>query len=67
MINMVTFTCSLARINTKQIKMNAIKLKSGNPIKTVEDWNEMMKLLENENKNADSNSICVLNITPLEE
>ena len=67
MINMVTFTCSIARINAKQIKMNAIKLKSGNPIKTVEDWNEMMKLLENENKHADSNSICVLNITPLEE
>ena len=59
MINIVTFSCSTA------IKMNAIRLKSGNPIKTVEDWNEMMKLLENEN--VDSNSICVLNITPLEE
>ncbi len=59
MINMVTFACSTA------IKMNAIRLKTGNPIKTVEDWNEMMKLLENEN--VDSNSICVLNITPLEE
>ena len=65
MINIVTFTCSIAHIGAKQIKMNAIKLKSGNPIKTVEDWNEMMKLLENEN--VDSNSICVLNITPLEE
>lgn len=67
MINMVTFTCSIAHIGAKQIKMNAIKLKSGNPIKTIEDWNEMMKLLENENQHADSNSICVLNITPLEE
>ncbi len=67
MINMVTFTSSIASIGAKQIKMNAIKLKSGNPIKTVEDWNEMMILLENENKNVDSKSICVLNITPLEE
>ena len=65
MINIVTFTCSIAHIGAKQIKMNAIKLKSGNPIKTVEDWNEMMKLLENEN--VDSNSICILNITSLEE
>ena len=67
MINMVTFACSTVRIGATHVKMNAIKLKSRNPIKTVEDWNEMMKLLENENESIDFHSICILNITPLEE
>lgn len=66
MVNMVTFLYN-DNYGHSCTKMIAIRLKDGNSIKTTEGWNEMMETIENKDKSVNSETICILNITSLEE